>query len=240
MQPEGTIDRDYLIGNDPQQACAHFRSEYPALGGVVTLSRIGISDDGMLALVHALHECGPEDGQAAYYTLASKGDEWQVSETFAAASGLPPLTPEMDYGSTAKGCGDIFVYKSNRARSEFIRVSINARELTLSDEPLAFDLAAHPETIAAWIDVYADSVEKLGENPYCNDVGPAAVPRSVWQAVSGKVTVSISADAQTGSCEGEPYQASVLIEDVTFALDDGTVSLPSLHFNDVTVGWCSG
>ena len=49
---------------------------------------------------------------------------------------------------------------------------INARELTLSDKPLTFDLAAHPETIAAWIDVYVDSVEKLGENPYCNDVGP--------------------------------------------------------------------
>ena len=52
VQPQGAISRDYLIGTDPNQACAQFRSDYPALGGVITLSRIGVSSDGTQALVH--------------------------------------------------------------------------------------------------------------------------------------------------------------------------------------------
>ena len=240
VQPAATIARDYLRGDDPQSACAQFRSDYPGLGGVATLSRIGISDDGTQALVHVLHECGSTNRQAAYYTLAETGDGWQVTNTFAAITDLPTLTPEMDYVNRASGCGDIFVYKSNRDRSEYVKVSIDARAFDLSTAPVTLELEAHPEAIWAWIDVYADSVEKLGENPYCNDVSQTAVPQSVWQAVSGTITVTSSAGAQTEPCTGELYQVNVLIEDVVFALGDETFHQPSLMFNDVQVGWCPG
>ena len=240
VQSAATIARDYLLGDDPQTACAQFRSDYPGLGGVATLSRIGMSDDGTQALVHALYECGPDNRLATYYILAETDDGWQVIDTFVAATDLPALTPEMDYESRASGCGDIFVYKSNRARSEYVKVSIDAKAFDLSTEPTMLDLAAHPGAIGAWIDVYADSVERLGENPYCNDVGPTAVPRSVWQAVGGTMTVTVSAGAQTEPCTGEPYQVNMLIEDVVFALGEETVHLPSLMFNDAQVGWCPG
>jgi len=241
VHPSAAIARDYLLSSDPQTACEQFRSEYPGLGGVVTLSRIGYSDDGAQALVHVLHECGPGDLRAAYLTLARTGEAWQVTEETAAATALPTLTPEMDYVGRSSGCGDIFVYRSNRTRSEYVKIYIDAKALDLSIEPVTLDLAAHPEATGAWIDVYADSMVKLlGEQPYCNDVGPTSEPQSVWKAVSGTVTVTASAGAHAEPCAGEPYQATVLIEDAVFALGGETVRLPSLISDDVTVGWCPG
>ena len=70
VQPSATIERYFLPSGNSQTACAQFRSDYAGLGGVVTLSRIGMSADGTQALVHMFHECGSVDRQAAYYTLA--------------------------------------------------------------------------------------------------------------------------------------------------------------------------
>lgn len=81
-------------------------------------------------------------------------------------------------------------------------------------------LAAHFEAVTARIDVYPDSVDILGENPYCNDVGPAAEPQSIWRAISGLVTVALSTGAQTEPCTGEPYHASVLLEKVILAMGE--------------------
>jgi hypothetical protein len=238
VQPGEVIARDYLSTGELQQSCQQFRSEYPGLGGVVTLSRIGYSDDGAQALVHMLLECGTADRHAAYLPLTRSGETWQVTEEIAVA--LPTLLPEMDYVNHADGCGDIFVYKSNRDRSEYVTVSIDAKAFDLSTTPVTLDLTVYPEAIGALIDVYVDSVDQLGEKPYCNDVSQTAYPQSVWRAVSGTVTVSVSASLQTEPCAGEPYQAVVLIEDVVFTLGEETVRLPSLMFDDVTVGWCPG
>lgn len=93
VHPSAAIERDFLSGNGEQPACESFRSTYPRLGGVVSLSRIGYSDDGAAALVHALYECGPDDRLATYYILAAIEDEWQVTNSFAAATDLPALVP---------------------------------------------------------------------------------------------------------------------------------------------------
>ena len=237
VSSSAAIEREILSDADGQPSCGQFRSDYPGLAGVVTLSRIGVSDDRMQALVHVLHECGPSDRLAAYYILAQTGDGWQVTNTIAAATDLPTLKPKMDYVNKANGCGDIFVYKSNRAGSEYVLVSIDTKAFALSTEPVTLNLAAHPETIGVRVDVFA---EKIIDVPYCNDVGPTAVPQSVWQAVSGTVTVTVSASAETEPCTGEPYVADVVVEDVVFSLAEETVHLSSLTFSDVTVGWCAG
>jgi hypothetical protein len=77
-------------------------------------------------------------------------------------------------------------------------------------------------------------------DPYCNDVGPTAVPQSVWQAISGTVSVTASARPPDESCMGEPYRLPCFLENAVFALDETTVHLPSLSFDDVIVGWCPG
>jgi hypothetical protein len=52
--------------------------------------------------------------------------------------------------------------------------------------------------------------------------------------------VSITAESIPEPCEGESYEATVLLEQVTFALGQETVLLPSLTIEDVRVGWCAG
>lgn len=237
VHSSAAIERDFLQTIGEQSACDSFRSTYPGLGGVVTLSRIGYSDDGAEALVHALYECGPDDRVAAYYTLAAIEDGWQVTNRFAAVTELPALVPEMVFVDRAGGCGDLFVYQSNRAGTEYIYVTIDARAFDLSVTPVTLDLAAHPETIGSRIEVYTNRPD---QHPYCNDVSQTEYPQAVWQAVSGMVTVSATASAPTEPCVGEPYQATVLMENIVFTLEEETVLLPSLVFNDVQVGWCPG
>lgn len=157
-----------------------------------------------------------------------------------ATAGLHTGTPHLEYINEANGCGDIFVYKSNQGQSEYIVSWVSAGAFALSPEPLTLDLAENPETIIVSIDVYPDIITQLGEFPYCNDVAPMAEPQAVWRAISGMVTVTISTEAVDEPCAGEPYQATVLLEDVTFAFEGETTHLPSLSFDDVSVGWCAG
>lgn len=240
VTPNRAIERDYLPKGDSSEACSKFRGEYPGLDGVVTLSRIGTSDDGEQALVHILHQCGRDGRRAEFLALIRHEEIWQVTEEIAATAGRPMLIPQLSYGKEAEGCGDIFLYKYDRTRSEYIVVSIDAAALNPTSVPLSVDLATQSEATSIWIDVYPRSVEQLAENPYCSDVGPAAEPKSTWQAVSGTAVVTITDDAETELCTGEPYQTTVILNNVTFALDKETVTLPALTFADVTVGWCAG
>ena len=78
VNPSTAIERNFLPAGDLQETCEQFRKEYSGLGGVVTLSGIGMSQDGEQAFVHALHECGSNDREAAYYTLVGSDTTWQI------------------------------------------------------------------------------------------------------------------------------------------------------------------
>ena len=72
------IERDYLPVTNGQPDCEAFHNDYSDLGGVVTLSKIGISQDGTQVLVHVRHECGSADNAAAYYILTQTDGGWQI------------------------------------------------------------------------------------------------------------------------------------------------------------------
>ena len=238
VQPSSVIARDYLplTGADPD--CATFRSSYPGLSGVISVSQIGYNPDNTQALVFMELECGHAPWPGSYFLLTQTEGKWQVTQ---ARVGLPPSDPpRLDYSGAANGCGDIFVYKPNGNDSEFVTFSIAASEFDLSTEPLALNLAETGENVVAKIDLYADRVQNLGEFPYCNDVGPQAVPQSEWLAVSGAAVVAVSEGAQTTSCEGALYQTTVRLENVTFRNGAAEVYLESVMFDGVTVGWCAG
>lgn len=86
LMADESITRHYL-GGDSQSGCDRFRSDYPDLGGVVTLSRIGFSPEGTGALVAALLECGPQDRQAFTFTLARSSDGWHVTPSLRGDAG---------------------------------------------------------------------------------------------------------------------------------------------------------
>lgn len=90
VTPSAAIARDYLPVADSQLACTQFRSDYPGLEGIVTLSNIGLSEDGMQALVHVLYECGSPEHENAYYVLTRTGEIWQAAEIAQAA--VPPTS----------------------------------------------------------------------------------------------------------------------------------------------------
>ena len=238
LQPGIVVDLDYLFATNPEADCERFHNEYPSLSGVTSFSQIAYSADNTKALVFMNHKCGPFSQSPSYFQLDQQDGKWQITQEIPWI--LPVLIPDLTYTDSANGCGDIFVYKSNSNSSEFITFYIAASEFTLSAEPTTFDLAQLNDKAEARIDVFADAVQNLGEFPYCNDVGPTAVPTSEWQAVSGTATITISESANTEPCVGEPYQATVKLEDVTFGNGTETMFLESVEFNNVTVGWCAG
>ncbi len=241
IQPKEVVFRDYLQGDPghPDQVCSIFRNEYPGLNGVATLSRIGFNSAGTRALVHITIDCGSVD-RAAEYLLLNLGNDgdWGVVETFPATPGFPRLVPQMDYQSKAGGCSDIFVYASNKDGTEFLWVAIDARGAGLSSQDtLTLNWADHPDLLGSQVYVYPETPEL---NPFCNDVSPSSHPQSVWQAVSGTVTVIASATPVDEPCTGEPYDTTITLENVIFQLGSQTVELAKWTFENVTVGWCAG
>lgn len=239
MHPGAAIERDFLPALDAA-ACTRFRRDYPGLGGVVTVSRIGFSVDSRRALLSWRHDCGPAVQQAAYVLLEQIEDDWQVVNTISAATSLPDLSPVLTYNGGIGGCGDIFVYAGNNGRTEYLTIFLDARALALTTESRTLSLSDWPDAVRVAVAVYADDIHTLGQFPYCNDVAPVAVAQSIWEAISGTVTVQASAVPPAESCAGESYQVTVHLADVTFMLNNDSVYLPALALPDVTVGWCAG
>ncbi|MCA9923142.1 MAG: hypothetical protein KC419_12400 [Anaerolineales bacterium] len=234
VQPNHVVERDYLPGGD----CIFFQNNYPGLGSVIGFSRIGFNEDQTQALVWMQVECVRSPLPGSVFILEQQNGKWQVTQNIAVQ--ITPRTPELDYTGTASGCGDIFVYRPNGSSSEFIIFYATADIFALSTTPSTLNLAETGSDAAAQIDLYADSVSKLGEFPYCNDVAPMAEPQSVWTAVSGTATITLSQQVNTELCAGEPYQATVLLENVTFRSGTEEILLASVLFDAVTVGWCAG
>lgn len=78
VNASAVIAREFLTAREPQKECEQFHSDYPNLGGIVALSRIGYSPDGEQALVRIVHECGIADRSAAYFVLSRNDKTWQV------------------------------------------------------------------------------------------------------------------------------------------------------------------
>jgi hypothetical protein len=240
IQPNEVIRRDYLPEGELQYACVYFRAQYTGLAGVATLSQIALNDNGSQALVHAAFECGTADRQVAYYILEKTGDGWQVANTLLAADALPSLTPVLEYNGETGGCGDIFIYKSTADRSEFITIYVSAAEFEFSQEPVTLNIADYPESIFVRIEIYSDSVEALGQFPYCNDIAPAAQPQTVARAGSGQITVSTTAEEPITNTCAKSYPATIVLVGIEFDINGELFHLPSMTFEEVEVGWCAG
>ncbi|MCB0006783.1 MAG: hypothetical protein KDE04_10025 [Anaerolineales bacterium] len=163
-----------------------------------------------------------------------------ATEMPASPTPVPGSAPSFAYSGNPGGCGSIFLYQGNAASSEYLTVWLQAFELEAGVETKRFDLATSEELIDIRINLFSDAISNLGEFPYCNDVGPMAEPEEVWQALSGTVTVTLSADPVADICANQPYEATVVLSDIVFSNGDSTATLPALTLADVGVGWCAG
>ena len=190
VHPSESITRDYLQGAETPAACTQFRKEYPGLGGIITLSRIGFSDDGTQALVHVLHECGAADHSAVYYLLNRADDEWQISAEVVHNSPVPsPATesavPSIGLGEpqtlgrgrivdavfTANGTG-VAVAWANGVSFTAVEPTTEQWFQPLPAAPVALDMRADGEAVAAAL---ADgSVAELALDDGRFDIYPVA------------------------------------------------------------------
>lgn len=152
--------------------------------------------------------------------------------------GIP--VPELRFDGETGGCGNIFAYRSNAGRTEYIQIFINARNIPLSTTPTTVDIAQHPEDVMVQLDHFADDVRNIDNFPYCNDVVPVATPQSIWQAQNGRLTITLSTDSATLDCTGDDYTATILLENLTLNNGTETLELDSVAIEEVTVGWCAG
>lgn len=153
---------------------------------------------------------------------------------------LEPGVPTLQFNGKAEGCGDVFVYKSNAATTEYITAWISGRTYGLSSEEMVFDLAESGDDLRVVVDVYVDAVRNVGEFPYCNDIAPWAEPVAQWQAVAGTAAITLSTDPPEFNCIGEPYQATVHLRDLVLTDGEHEMTLDAVEFENVTVGWCAG
>ena len=243
-QPGWVIERDYLPPADGLPNCTFFEREFSGLrGGVITLSQIGLNEEGNQAVLFIQQECGKTAVSRSYLLLEREGVYWHVTDEIGLEElEAVSLQPGLTFNGRSQGCGDIFVYKANSesAMSEYVTFGIDAHSFPLSAEPLTLSLAEYPEDIVAKIDLYGGQVYNFGEFPYCNDVSQTAIPQFEWLAESGTVTISINGAIPEESCMGEGYEATIRLENVLFRNGAETVTLAEILFENVRVGWCAG
>ena len=245
IQPGWVVARDYLPAGGSTPDCARLHREYPGLaGGVIRLSQIGLNGDGSQALVFLEQACGDVAVASSYLLLALQDGGWVVVDEVGQVEieAASPLIPGLVYNGRSQGCGDLFVYQANddSALSEFITLSLDARAFGLSSEPVTLEIADYFPGPLVKIDLFGSHLANFGEFPYCNDVGPEAMPQSVWLAESGTITISIDGIVPEESCAGEGYAATILLEDILFRSEQESRILEELLFKDVAVGWCPG
>ena len=101
--------------------------------------------------------------------------------------------PAMAYAD-ADGCGHVRLFGWTADRAEAFVVQVAAAALNLSMQPATFELSRHPVDISAHAYVYGGPQRQFD---FCSDVStpqPAgSVGPAVWRAISGSVTIELSA-----------------------------------------------
>ena len=66
--------------DDKRDGWSIFHQKYPTAGAIITLSRVGFSDDRTQALVFVAHGCGWLCGEGNYIVLTKKDGAWKVEK----------------------------------------------------------------------------------------------------------------------------------------------------------------
>jgi len=140
----------------------------------------------------------------------------------------------------ADGCGNIYVYQTNKDGDVGISVNADTTALNLSAAAKTFNIAS-----ADLDDLRVELL--LGENVgflYCNDaMDPNQPEYKTLLGKTGEVTISTAAVDESQQGRNRDYTAAVVLRDVHFAEEDGSdsdVVVSELIFEDIRVGWLPG
>ena len=151
--------------------------------------------------------------EAAAHEAALARIDW--SRTFDVSR-----TPSFRY-LPAEGCVDLSLTALTHDRAEAIRVLVDKQGLRLGTSPRVVDLAGE-RRVSVSIRMYPRA---LRQSPFCTRQ-PAPPAEAVWRAVSGTITIELS--AKRVAPNPELYRATIRLENAVFANDKGLqFSLPA-------------
>ena len=138
------------------------------------------------------------------------------------------------------GCGDVYVYQTNKDSDMGISVGAEKDTLNLSTTAKTFRIE---ETNSDDLKVEL----RVGENVgflYCNDVVDLNQPEyKTLSGNTGEITISISEIDETQIVGNRNYTTTVILKNVHFIEENGNDSdmvIDELIFKDVRVGWFPG
>ena len=145
--------------------------------------------------------------------------------------------------SSAQGCGNFIVYRSDSLKSKWVVVDANLDSLSLSESPKEFDLKNESSFLFVHYDFYLinkDGTKQLNFI-YCNDVlfNNSQMPQ-VFKAIDGYAHIFRSPIETNGFFKN--YRVTVKLRSVHFvdSLGKDTVFLKALTIDSVHVGWLPG
>lgn len=148
-----------------------------------------------------------------------------------------PITKSsIPFKSTAFGCAAVSVHLESLDGHYFLNVNAMRDSLGLSKVPRTFDLSVPTGGLTVAIDHWSVLPTILS---YCNDVVASNVPPpTIYHAVKGTVTISLSAD---NAPINSSFQATVVLRGAVFRdQDDHEITVTSLTMSNVGVGFLPG
>ena len=147
---------------------------------------------------------------------------------------LSPLAFQFTGG--VRGCGDFVAYRFTDDDTKAVGVRVDKLGLGINERPQRCEMGK-TEGLEVFIDDFGSETYEWRAG-YCFDaVRPNEGPTTRFQAIKGQATIHVS-----DSAESPKYEVNILLKDVSFVSDDGSIQfeIPIIELRDVYVGWIPG
>ncbi len=138
--------------------------------------------------------------------------------------------------TTFSGCGDVYLYAADEADEVAVFADFDALldglDITVEEHELAFDLSNQ---------IGVDVTAVLGTNvshTSCNDALEfEPFYEETWVPVSGTATLTVRPNAAVD----DSVRVDLVLEDVVFSYaSGGDITVPSITWTNISVGWLPG
>jgi hypothetical protein len=161
-------------------------------------------------------------------SAASMPDNNSTQTQFSESS----LVNSLSFDGETSGCGNFIVYKSTIDKTKVVVVSVNKKELKLSQKPKTFNLANNKNIKVIIYDFGKDTYE--WSEKLCYDLIDAKNPIETV-ASSGNVTISLANPWRS------TYSVKVLLNNISFRISEENIFvLKNLEINVHHVGLAMG
>jgi hypothetical protein len=148
-----------------------------------------------------------------------------------------------EFTSTAYGCSNFSVYKSNVLKSKWIIMEAKLDSLALSTDFKTFSISTSLSYLTVHYDYYSINKDSTQQDNfiYCNDAIEANAQKpEVWNAIDGFVDVKRSEIDSSGIFD--EYSVTVRLRNIHLvnSRNADMLFIKELYFDSILVGWLPG